>query len=629
VREVASETAPSPSWSQHQDGNTHFFDYSEAVTTDTDGNVYVTGTADNDYLTVKYSPTGARLWTARYSGPANGLDSPAAIAVDADGSVYVTGASFGGLLGSGGTDYDIATVKYDAAGGEAWVRRYNGSGNKDDEGLAIQLDPEGNVLVAGFGSELTTAWDYVLLKYSPAGDHAWTARYDAGNSGADRARALGVDAAGNAYLTGHSWSDATHYDYATVQFTPAGAQGWVARYNGPANASDAATAIEVAADGGVWVTGASTGTGNTDFATVRYSPAGVQQWAMRHNGLGNDIDEALAITADTGQNTYVTGITHGGGSGYDYLTIKYGPTGAELWRRTFTGTAAGNDEARSVAVDASGSVYVTGYGAAPGNSLTFATLKYAADGTLLWTARYEGPVSGPSGGTALVVAPNGDLVVTGNAWTSAGGQDFATVRYPAPPPPAPAFPTAFTAVLNGSQVQLSWQHPGTNLTGFILERKTAVTAYSSLSSPAAADRAYLDTAVMAGGQYTYRLRAAGPGGESASVISTTVTIPGGVPGKLKAPKKINFGNVRVGRPRSVKVKLANAGKGVLSGTVAVTGPFPITSGSGAFTLAPKKSVTLVLQFAPQAAGAVTGSLQIQSDDPTQPTVAVPITAKGL
>ena len=65
-------------------------------------------------------------WVARYNGPANNYDFSNAIFVDNAGNVYVTGQSKPDSLQNSD---DYATIKYNSAGVQQWISRYNGPGN--------------------------------------------------------------------------------------------------------------------------------------------------------------------------------------------------------------------------------------------------------------------------------------------------------------------------------------------------------------------------------------------------------------------------------------------------------------------------------------------------------------------
>ena len=129
------------------------------------------------------------------------------------------------------------------------------------------------------------------------------------------------------YVTGASRSGslAGTEDYATIKYNSTGVQLWVQRYNGPGNNSDYATALSVNDSGNVYVTGYSpggSGTGN-DYATLKYNSSGVEEWVQRYHGPGNSSDYARSIAVDASGNVYVTGESFGSGSNYDYATIKY------------------------------------------------------------------------------------------------------------------------------------------------------------------------------------------------------------------------------------------------------------------------------------------------------------------
>ncbi|MGH7451285.1 MAG: SBBP repeat-containing protein, partial [bacterium] len=310
----------------------------------------------------------------RYNGPSNKSDIAYALTIDSGGNVYVAGAS------TAANDYsDYATVKYDGVGNQLWVKRFNGFGNNNDVAKAITVDGAGNIYVTGSSVGSNGLRDYVTIKYNSAGAQQWSRRYNGAGNHHDEANALVVDGNGNVYATGSSVGSNGNQDYATIKYNSVGTQLWVKRYNGLGNNNDIANALAVDGSGNVYVTGSSTvSNGFYDYVTVKYNNMGVQQWASRYNGSGNHNDEAKAIALDGTGNVYVTGSSVGSNEFQDYVTVKYNSAGSQQWAIRYYGLANKNDIANAIAVDGAGNVYVTGASAAVNGYYNYVTIKYLA-----------------------------------------------------------------------------------------------------------------------------------------------------------------------------------------------------------------------------------------------------------
>ncbi|MGB2804481.1 MAG: SBBP repeat-containing protein, partial [Candidatus Zixiibacteriota bacterium] len=370
-------------------GPLSYDDQAYAMTIDDSGNVYVTGRSFGsgttwDYATIKYDSSGHQLWVSRYNGPADSTDCTDAIAIDSHGNVYVTGLSQGR-----GTDNDYATIKYDPNGNELWVQRYNGPKDLLDCPEALALDASGNIYVTGISFDsvangMLYKTDYATIKYNASGSQVWVKRYNGPANGINYAHAIAVDALDNVYVTGDSDDMSTWVDYATIKYDSSGNQVWVRRYTGLGGiAMDVACAIAVDAFNNVYVTGYSrqntSAPYNSDYATIKYDSSGNQLWVKRYNGILDIDDEARAIAVDDSGNVYVTGVTEysrGSGTSDDYATLGYDADGVELWLFKYDGPANSSDEAYAIAVDESGNVYVTGYSFGIGSNKDYATIKY-------------------------------------------------------------------------------------------------------------------------------------------------------------------------------------------------------------------------------------------------------------
>ena len=310
---------------------------------------------------------------------------------------------------------------------QEWVARYNGPANGNDKATAIAVDNNGNVYVTGYSDGGSTSLDFATIKYNANGQQLWVARYNGPANGNDKATAIAIDNDGNVYVTGYSYGQGTYTDYVTIKYNSNGQVLWIRRYNGPGNRDDVATAIAVDHNGNVYVTGYSYGQGTyTDYATIKYKSIGQEEWVARYNGAGND-DMATAIAIDNNGNVYVTGYSLGLGTSFDYATIKYDSNGQQLWGVRYCGPANYVDEANAIAVDNNGNVYVTGRSYGQGTYTDYATIKYNFNGRELWVAEYNGPGNRDDVATAIAVDNNGNVYVTGYSWGP--GYDYATIKY--------------------------------------------------------------------------------------------------------------------------------------------------------------------------------------------------------
>ena len=119
---------------------------------------YDNGTADDDYLTIKYDSNGNAQWMKSYSGAGN--DEAFGVAVDSQNNVIVTGHSY-----NAGTVDDYLTIKYDSNGNVQWMKSYTGTSY--DWAFGVAVDSQNNVIVTGvsYNAAGTGNHDSSTIKY--------------------------------------------------------------------------------------------------------------------------------------------------------------------------------------------------------------------------------------------------------------------------------------------------------------------------------------------------------------------------------------------------------------------------------------------------------------------------------
>lgn len=422
---------PLREWTNFYNGPIDGWDISTAIASDTAGNIYVTGMIEvgyytgNDYATIKYAPDGSELWSVIYD---NGIDDRAmAIAVDISGNVYVTGRSE--AIIDADTTYDYATIKYDTSGNELWVARYDRMGeygSYDEVASDIALDDQGNVYVTGTSGHYLDEI-YVTIKYDNNGGELWSSLFDGPlGDGDPQEPTIAVDAAGNTYITGmRGGGSFDERDYATIKYNENGEELWVAYYDGPENGGDFATEIALDISGNVYVTGSSDGSGGDhgDFCTIKYDKDnGNELWVARYDG--SQVELATSLAVDNVGNVFVTGQSRSAYGDFDYATIKYDPSGGQLWAARYSGPPDGDDRATDIAIDDLGNVSVTG------NSGTdVATVKYTDNGTRLWVARYPASYYSQYFGPHVAMSADGNVIVAFTYDEFLESSNYATVKY--------------------------------------------------------------------------------------------------------------------------------------------------------------------------------------------------------
>lgn len=396
------------------------------MTVDAAGNIYVIGSIFNeslDWLVIKYSPSGERLWFTEFNEDyGNRDDIPHAIAVDNLGNVYVTGESY--YLSA-----DYLTIKYNSQGTELWQKRYGGPGQ--DIAMGIALDENRNVYVTG--KEMTGGnQNCVTLKYSSGGTLLWEKPYDGPTGDNDMGKEIAVASDGSIYVAGSTESPANAYDYLLIQYNSAGTEQWVRTFDGPAHGTEGLRKMVLGYNNSIFLTGISAGTGTGyDYLTVRYNAGGYIQWSKRYNGPVNGDDHAVSLAVDNIGNTYVTGYSMSN-LGYDYATVKYSLNGTFQWLKREDGSNASDDYPGDIAVDNDGDIYVTGKFKKANDNYLMATVKYSRSGDQKWVKKFN--VSGKvSEGRNIFVDGSENIIIGGMSDHSGSGhgwyEQFLVVKY--------------------------------------------------------------------------------------------------------------------------------------------------------------------------------------------------------
>ncbi len=463
-------TAQPPEWQWAKSAGGNSADYINGISTDANGNVYVTGIFDSpnitfgglillnadgtkknqDFFIVKYDPDGNVIWG--HSAGSVGYDECSGVCTDADGNVYITGyfsdssITFGTttLTNTNANASEIFAVKYNSSGDVLWVRSVGSGGYT--YGSAVCTDNSGNVIITGYysGDSITfgsttlintsESYDIFTAKYDPSGNVIWAS--GGGGTVMDFTTGICTDNGGNIFITGYSDSPAITFattvlankggnDIFIVKYSPSGNMLWAK----PINGFDNETSSGICADnsGNVFVTGdfdsrtINLGTttlnnrGILNIFTCKLTPDGNVLWS-NHTG-GSGLDHSTDICTDKNGNVFITGGLSPGGQATDPFTnalkqnifiVKYDPSGNGLW--TISAGGDSGEAGQGICTDDHGDVIIAGCFNSP--EIVFGTTTITNNGITKHDNIFIAKLDGRSGGEKttdpfeISVAPN-------------------------------------------------------------------------------------------------------------------------------------------------------------------------------------------------------------------------------
>jgi FlgD Ig-like domain/Beta-propeller repeat len=428
----------SENWLARYNGSADFYDIPRSLAVDDSGNSYVTGLSSEEtglpqLAIIKYNPKGEELWKYYYPG-FSGFD----IQLDSIGSVYATGSS----------DSGNTTIKISQNGFLQWAKNF--SENQSDVGRQLALDRHNNIIVTGYSVLGASYYDFCTMKYDASGNRLWVRYYTGPGHNEDIPNAIAVDDSGNVYVTGyiHITDYYRDVDLVTIKYSPDGDELWIDQYNGTQNHIDEGKKIKIN-DGYIYVAGIANGTfggplpDDGDYITIKYDPSGNRQWLNIYNGTDIGLEEARDLTFDSQNNIYVTGLSYSlnpvnyeNGIG-DLTTIKYTPSGNELFVNRFNYGAALNDSsengANAITIDKNDNYYVTGFTGQGYSSWDYITQKYDETGNLLWTSTYNGTNNRTDEAIAIKLDDSDNVYISGSSNSITNNQfgspDWVTIKY--------------------------------------------------------------------------------------------------------------------------------------------------------------------------------------------------------
>ncbi|HZH98946.1 MAG TPA: SBBP repeat-containing protein, partial [Fimbriimonadaceae bacterium] len=364
------------------------------------GNIYMVGESPRFYGVdiVKYSPTGAVLWSRYYSTNSTS-DRINAVQVDSLGNLYLVG-----YMHPGSASPDVLVLKYSPAGTMVWRRIVDLSGSVDSAEAAVIGSNGGITLVAKIGSST----DLMLMSYRPDGVLSWQKRVEVG-APQHSAFFMFTDQNKNIVtVTTPVWSPYIERLWAH-KCDSVGDPVWTKVYSPPGQELRCNEA-KMDAEGGVVFVGYIEEIYQPNKAVLgRLSPSGEVSWQVTYAASSSFDSWGMALAIDPSGNAFAFCRISKPENSFGTALLKVSRNGSLLWSRELPQERLALDGAET---DSDGNVYAIG-GQFMGDHWSLATAKYLGDGEQAWIDNYSDDNNGTSGSRELLVQLNGDVYVGG------------------------------------------------------------------------------------------------------------------------------------------------------------------------------------------------------------------------
>lgn len=373
-----------------------------SITSDNDGNLYVTGTFDTFLKrigTIKYNSEGQQEWVKTYKSD---TEATTGWKIGLKNNVlYVAGSHSGGF-----SDDGTVLISYNTDGTENWVRETNNF--IDPNHTTLAFDAEGHIITSSNGmTPGAEEWEQDVAarayRYSAEGNllgqSAFIISTATGMATMGQMAGAGIDNEGNIYFSVNSYYTDKGAVFETVKSTfgtSSPATQWQATYAN-SGAKDA-TMLNSFGDnnGNTFSTGSyfsyADGALNNNYFLVKYNAEGNIAWDAIFNSENGNAAEGIVARADVNGNTYVCLLPGFEQNPPALKVIKISSEGSQIWSKNIE---LYNPQVYVMEPQADGSVYFGGTAKETegSNTNSFIGIKLATDGSLAWKTYMPG-VSG-------------------------------------------------------------------------------------------------------------------------------------------------------------------------------------------------------------------------------------------